>query len=151
VRTVIRNFFPVFIGRGVVQISAFIDTILASLLPSGAVAGLANAQVLYTLPVSLLECRFQRSCRRCRCRRRGLERSRVSSGRLDGGLRRIAFFVVPCAVAFLAFGHVIASALFQSGRFGRRTAFMSGDPAGSAVGLLAARLTALCLYLLRAA
>ena len=44
---------PVFVGRGVVQISAYVDTVLASLLPTGAVAGLSYAQMLYTLPVSL--------------------------------------------------------------------------------------------------
>src|SRR5688572_22238155 len=38
VRAVIRNFVPVFVGRGVVQISAYVDTLLASLLPTGAVA-----------------------------------------------------------------------------------------------------------------
>ena len=143
VRTVIRNFFPVFIGRGVVQISAFVDTILASLLPSGAVAGLANAQVLYTLPVSLFGMSVSAA-----------ELPEMSSaigdeakvheylrGRLDGGLRRIAFLVVPCAVAFLAFGHVIASALFQSGRFGTEDSiYVWGILAGSAVGLLAATL-----------
>ena len=53
VRTVIRNFFPVFISRGVVQISAYIDAFLASWLPTGAVSALAYAQTLYTLPVSL--------------------------------------------------------------------------------------------------
>ena len=36
-----------------VQLSAFIDHILASLLPTGAVAALTNAQTLYLLPVSL--------------------------------------------------------------------------------------------------
>src|SRR5207302_8308404 len=54
VRTVIRNFFPVFMSRGVVQISAFVDAALASLVPYiGAVAALNYAQSLYTLPVSL--------------------------------------------------------------------------------------------------
>ena len=53
VREVLHNFGPVFVGRGVVQISAYVDTVLASLLPTGAVAGLSYAQVLYTLPVSL--------------------------------------------------------------------------------------------------
>ena len=53
VRAVITNFIPVFFSRGVVQISAYIDAMLASLLPVGAVAALFNAQVLYTLPVSL--------------------------------------------------------------------------------------------------
>src|SRR3974377_389376 len=53
VRTVIQNFIPVFIGRGVVQISAYIDAFLASWLPTGAASGLTYAQTLYTLPVSL--------------------------------------------------------------------------------------------------
>ena len=53
VRATVRNFVPVFVSRGVVQISAYIDEVLASLLPTGAVTGLANAQLLYTLPVSL--------------------------------------------------------------------------------------------------
>src|SRR5574339_154916 len=53
VRTVVRNFAPAFLSRGVVQISAYIDALIASLLPTGAVTALTNAQLLYTLPVSL--------------------------------------------------------------------------------------------------
>ena len=37
--------------------------------------------------------------------------------RLNAGLRQIAFFIVPSAMAFLALGDVIAAALFQTGRF----------------------------------
>jgi hypothetical protein len=53
VHTVVKNFFPVFVSRGVVQISAYIDALLASFLPTGAVAALSYAQTLYSLPVSL--------------------------------------------------------------------------------------------------
>src|SRR6185436_9236037 len=53
VREVVRNFMPAFVSRGVVQVSAYIDAVIASFLPTGAVTGLANAQLLYTLPVSL--------------------------------------------------------------------------------------------------
>jgi putative peptidoglycan lipid II flippase len=53
VRGIIANFVPVFISRGVVQVSAYVDQILASFLPTGAVTGLQNASLLYTLPVSL--------------------------------------------------------------------------------------------------
>ena len=52
-RTVLKNFVPVFVSRGVVQISAFVDAWLASWLGTGAVAALGYAQSLYTLPVSL--------------------------------------------------------------------------------------------------
>ena len=49
--------------------------------------------------------------------------------RLDAGLRQIAFFVVPSAVAFLALGDVIAAALLQTGRFtSRRRGVRLGHP-----------------------
>jgi putative peptidoglycan lipid II flippase len=61
--------------------------------------------------------------------------------RLDAGLRQIAFFVVPSAVAFLALGDVIAAALLQTGRFRHEDAvYVWGILAGSAVGLLASTL-----------
>ena len=73
--------------------------------------------------------------------------------RLDAGLRNIAFFIVPSAVAFLALGDVIAGALFQTGRFDRTdTMYVWGILAGSAVGLLAqtlGRLYASTYYALR--
>src|SRR6185295_3786722 len=50
--TVLTNFIPVFVSRGVVQISAFVDAMLAGLISSQAVAALTYAQSLYTLPVS---------------------------------------------------------------------------------------------------
>src|SRR4029077_15087534 len=61
--------------------------------------------------------------------------------RLDAGLRQIAFFVVPSAMAFLALGDVIAAALFQPGRFTHEDAvYVWAILAGSAVGLLASTL-----------
>jgi putative peptidoglycan lipid II flippase len=61
--------------------------------------------------------------------------------RLQDGLRRIAFFVVPSAIAFLAFGDVIAAALLQTGRFGPEDAvYVWGILAGSSLGLLASTL-----------
>jgi len=62
-------------------------------------------------------------------------------GRLDSGMRRMAFFVVPSSVAFLALGDVIAAALFQTGRFGYNDAvYVWGILAGYAVGLMASTL-----------
>ena len=52
-RSVFRNLGPVVAGRGVGQMSAYIDNLLASLLPTGAVAALNYGQILYMLPVSL--------------------------------------------------------------------------------------------------
>jgi putative peptidoglycan lipid II flippase len=142
VRAVVLTFVPVFISRGVVQISAYIDTLLASLLPTGAVAGLMNAQLLYTLPISL----FGMSVSAAELP----ELSAISGagsanpeavgalrGRLAAGLRQIAFFVIPSAMAFLVLGDVIAAALFETGRFNRADSqFVWLILAGAAVGLL---------------
>jgi putative peptidoglycan lipid II flippase len=143
VRTVVRNFVPVFFSRGVVQVSAYIDALLASLLPTGAVTGLSNAQLLYTLPVSLFGMSVAAAELPAMSGAAGLEASGAEAvrRRLDAGLRQIAFFVVPSAVAFLALGDVIAAALLQTGRFRHEDAvYVWGILAGSAVGLLASTL-----------
>ena len=123
---VTRNFVPVFVSRGVVQISAYIDALLASLLPTGAVTGLANAQLLYTLPVSLFGMSVAAAELPAMAGDAGATTPRRCALRLDRGLRQIAFFVVPSAVAFLALGDVIAAALLQTGRFRTRTRCTSG-------------------------
>ncbi len=155
VRAVARNFAPVMLSRGVVQVSAYIDALLASLLPTGAVTGLANAQILYTLPVSLFGVSVSASELPVMSGAVDLESSGVEAvrNRLNTGLRQIAFFVVPSAVAFLALGDVVAAALLQTGRFLRSDAvYVWGILAGSAVGLLAStlgRLYASTYYALR--
>jgi putative peptidoglycan lipid II flippase len=138
VRTILTNFAPAFVGRGVVQISAFVDSLLASLLPTGAVTGLANAQVLYTLPVSL----FGMSVAAAELPAMagdaaGGGRADALAARVNAGLRRVAFLVVPSVAAFLLLGDVIASALLQTGRFsGRDAVLVWAILAGSAIGLL---------------
>ena len=131
--TVLRNFGPVFVGRGVVQISAYVDTLLASLLPTGAVAALTYAQMLYTLPVSLFGMSVSAAELPEMASATGTEEERAAHlrARLESGLRQIAFFVVPSAVAFVALGDVVAGALFQSGEFTREmTALRLGHPRG---------------------
>ncbi len=155
VRTVLRNFVPVFIGRGVVQISAYVDALLASLLPTGAVAGLTSAQLLYTLPVSLFGMAVSAAELPVMSSAVGAEAEVASylRGRLNAGLRQIAFFIVPASAGFLALGDVIAAALLETGRFTHADAlYIWGILAGSTVGLLAStlgRLYASTYYALR--
>ena len=143
VRTIARNFAPVFLSRGVVQISAYVDQLLASLLGTGAVAAITNAQTLSTLPVSLFGMAVSAAELPAMSGITGgaVEVHEALRRRLDAGLRRIAFFVVPSAMAFLALGDVVAGALFQTGRFTHGDAvYVWGILAGSAVGLLASTL-----------
>ena len=153
VRATVRNFVPVFVSRGVVQISAYIDEVLASLLPTGAVSGLANAQLLYTLPVSLFGLSVSAAALPAMSGDVGLDAIDVVRDRVNTGLRQIAFFVVPSSVAFLALGDVVAAALFQTGRFTYGDAvYVWAILAGSSIGLLAttlARLYSSTYYALR--
>jgi len=143
VRTVLRNFFPVFMSRGVVQISAFVDAMLAGLISAQAVAALAYAQSLYTLPVSLFG--MSVSAAELPAMSSELGTSEEIAGqlrrRLDAGLNRIAFFIVPSAMAMLALGDVITAVLYQTGEFNRdATYYVWGILAGSTIGLLASTL-----------
>jgi putative peptidoglycan lipid II flippase len=143
VRVVGRNFGPAFVGRGVVQLSAYVDQILASFLPVGSVAMLGFAANLYTLPVSLFGMSISAAALPEMARAAGgTDRARAElRARLAAGLRRIAFFVVPSSIAFMAFGDVMVRLVFESGRFGRvQTVYTWGILAGSAVGLLAGTL-----------
>ncbi len=143
VRTVIRNFFPVFVSRGVVQISAYIDAFLASWLPTGAVAALAYAQTLYTLPVSLFGMSVSAAELPVMSGAVGAadEIAGLLRIRLNSGLRQITFLVVPSVAGFLALGDVIVAAIYQSGRFTHSDViYVWGILAGSTVGLLASTL-----------
>jgi putative peptidoglycan lipid II flippase len=143
VRSVGRNFVPVFISRGVVQVSAYIDSLLASLLPTGAVTGISNAALLYTLPVSLFGISVAASELPAMSGAAAADEQGMPAvrRRLEAGLRNIAFFVVPSSVAFMTLGDVIAGALLQTGRFTHADAvYVWAILAGSAIGLVASTL-----------
>lgn len=154
VRDVIRNFSTVVIGRGVVQFSAYIDNILASFLPSGAVSVLGYAQSIYMLPISLFGMSISAAELPSMSHGFGSENhAETLRARIDSGLKQVALFVVPSAAGFLILGDVIASLLFQTGKFGPETTkYVWAVLVGSAVGLLAStqgRLYSSAFYSLR--
>jgi putative peptidoglycan lipid II flippase len=143
VQTIVRNFFPVFFSRGVVQISAYVDALLASLLPTGAVAALAYAQTLYTLPVSLFGMSVSAAELPAMSGAVGVETrfTEILRARLNAGLRQIAFLVIPSITGFLFLGDVFVAAIYQSGRFTHADViYVWGILAGATVGLLASTL-----------
>ncbi len=120
VRKVLTGFVPAVAARGVVQLSAWVDTAYATLLTERAVATLTYAQTIALLPVSL----FGMSISAAELPEMSEdavksheERSAALRQRLLAGLERLAFFVVPSAVAFLVLGDAISGALLESGRF----------------------------------
>jgi putative peptidoglycan lipid II flippase len=155
VREVVRNFVPVFISRGVVQISAYVDSLIASFLPTGAVAALSYAQTIYTLPVSLFGMSVSAAELPAMSSALGSEEEIGTQlrERLGRGAKQISFLVIPSVMAFLVLGDVVAAAIYQSGRFTHDDAiYVWGVLAGSTVGLLAStlgRLYASAFYALR--
>ena len=143
VRMVVKNFFPVFFSRGVVQISAYVDAIIASFLGTGPTSLLQYTQSLYTLPVSLFGMSISAAELPAMASTLG-DDGEISSklrDRLDGGLKRIAVFIIPSSMAFLAFGDVLAASVYKTGKFGDKDVlYVWGTLAGASVGLLASTL-----------
>ena len=140
---VIRNAIPAVLGRGVVQISGYLDMILASLLAVGGVAAIAYAQTLYMLPVSLfgMSVAAAELPELSRERRKGVE---VLRNRANDALRRMSFYVIPSLFGFLALGDVIVGAMYERGEFGRpQTLLVAATLAAYGVALTATTTTRL--------
>lgn len=153
-RRVLVSFGPMLVSRGVVQLSAYIDQILASFIGAAAVAAMAYAQQLYLLPVSLFGMAVSAAELPEMSSALG-SRDQIAGGvraRLEGALPRVAYFVIPSAVAFFALGDVVVATLFQTGRFGASDVrFVWLVLAGATVGLIAvtqARLLSSAFYAL---
>jgi putative peptidoglycan lipid II flippase len=148
VRAVLVSFVPVFISRGIVQLSAYIDNVLASLLPSGSVALLNCAQTIGLLPISLFGMSI--SAAELPAMSRELagdeEEARIKlRERLRAAMRRMAFFVIPAAMSFFAYGDTLAGLLYQSGRFTRiDSLYVWMLLIGSGIGLVASTSGRLC-------
>ncbi|MEZ4368713.1 MAG: murein biosynthesis integral membrane protein MurJ [Kofleriaceae bacterium] len=139
VRATLRAFGPVLLGRGSVQVSSYLDQVLASYLGPVMVAAMGYAQILFLLPISLFGMAISAA--------ELPEMASITGGadaiavglrqRLASSLRRVTFLVVPSAVALATIGGPIVALLFQTGAFGARdTEVVWLLLAGSALGLL---------------
>jgi putative peptidoglycan lipid II flippase len=155
VRTVLHNFGPAVIGRGVVQLSAFLDTVYASYVGTRGLAALGYQQVLYLLPISLFGMAVSASELPAMSAAVGSADAVAAQlrARIDAALPRLAFFVIPSVAAFLLLGDVVAGAFFQTGaQSAADTRYLWLVLMGSTVGLLAAtmaRLFASAFYALK--
>ncbi len=152
VREAIRNFMPVLAARGVINLSGYLDLVLAGLLAGGAVAVLGYAQTFYMLPISLFGMSVAAS-ELPELSRQRREAQQVLADRVATSLGSLAWFLVPSTVAYLLFGDVIVAALYQTGAFGaRETAVTHAVLAAYSLGLLASarsRLLSSAFYAIR--
>jgi putative peptidoglycan lipid II flippase len=138
VQDALRAFGPAVAGRGVVQLSSYLDQVLASLLAVGAVSALGYAQLLYLLPLAL----FGQSIAAAALPDLARHGARAGADELAGRARRAlgqaGFLNLPVAVAYLTLGPVLAAALYRlfPGRFGEADAWLVGLVLGAyALGL----------------
>lgn len=138
VRQVITAWLPLVVGAGVAQLSGLVDTFLGSFTGEGGLASLGYAQLVQVLPISLFGVAVTAVALP------DLARDAISETpneqlrtRIATGFRRIAYFVLPSAFAFAAFGPRIVGALFQTGRFDAGdTMLVGGVLAAYGIGLL---------------
>lgn len=116
VRRALTAFGPVVAGRGVYQLSAYLDVVLASLLAAGALGALRYAQVLYLLPVSLFGLSVAAAELPELSRLGAADRERYTA-RLDRSLGQMLFFTLPTTAGYLAFGFLLVGAVFTTGSF----------------------------------
>jgi putative peptidoglycan lipid II flippase len=146
VKTIFRNIGPVVGGRGVVQISGYLDTFIASFLPTGAVTSLVYAQTISMLPVSVFGMSVAASELPQMASETGSDEevNRALRKRLDRGIRQVSFFVVPTTMAFLLIGRTIIAALYQRGEFTATTTLIVWYVLiGSTIGLLVSTISRL--------
>ena len=116
-REVVRASGGVIAGRGIIQLSAYLDLVVASLLAAGAVAALGYAQVLYLLPVSLFGMSVAAAALPDVALVRPHERVQLVA-EVERGMARVATFVVPTIAIYLALGEQVVTLLFGGGAFG---------------------------------
>ncbi len=118
---VTRALGPLIAGRGVVQISAYLDVFLASFLTVGAMAVLGYAQVLFLLPISLLGMSMAAAELPELSQRLGVGAIDDLAPRIRIALRQTAVLAVPAAVGFMALGLPAVTLAYQRGSFSAET------------------------------
>ncbi|HUF26287.1 MAG TPA: murein biosynthesis integral membrane protein MurJ [Gemmatimonadaceae bacterium] len=116
--TTVRNFLPVVIALGVVQISAFVDVFLASWLPTGTIAALEYARIVFLLPIGVFGVSVAASSLPDLSRDSGTLAFDTLRQRLRIGWLRLVFYIVPSMVVLIVYGDHVVSLLYRSGEFG---------------------------------
>ena len=151
VEEAVTNFWPVLAARGVINLSGWIDMILAGRLRDGALAVMGYAQTIYVLPISLFGMSVAASELPELSRMRA-EGDDVIAERVSRALRRVTFFLIPSTLACLVLGDVLVAALYQTGEFGEAqslvtwavlAAYALGLPASASSRLLSSTFYAL--------
>lgn len=131
VRHFLRVLWPAALGAGLVQINLFVDTVIASFLPTGAVSYLYYADRLNQLPLGVIGIAVGTVLLPEMARRLKGGDDQGAADSQNRCMELSLLLTLPAAAAFMALAHPIMLVLFQRG------AFNSADAAASAYTLIA--------------
>lgn len=125
VREVAANFLPVMAARGAVNLSALLDTNLASRLTTGAVGVMGYAQTLYLLPISL----FSLSVAAAELPELSRDRAAgpgVVRDRAERAVATVLFWLIPVTAGYVVFREEMMAIYRTGGAFGETDAIVAG-------------------------
>lgn len=108
---------PGCIGAGVIQIDLFLDTVMASLLPKGAISYIYYADRLHQLPLGVIGIAIGTSLLPLLSRQIAANNTESTRHYFSRGLEFGLLLSLPCALALATIGRPILSTLFQHGHF----------------------------------
>ena len=118
VRRLLRLMLPGAFGAGVVQINIVVATMIASLLPTGAVASLYYANQLYQLPIGVIGTAIGTVLLPELSRKLRSGDGAGAAESQNRALELALLFTLPAATALIAIAQPITVVLFQHGAFG---------------------------------
>lgn len=122
VRESARRLPGALLGRGVMQLSGLVDTLLVSFAGAGATAALGYAQTIYLLPMSVLGTGEAAAMLPELAREAGSGEAREARdaklcATLGATLARVCTLAVPVVVVLTLFGREVVTLLLQTGSF----------------------------------
>ncbi|MCP3964374.1 MAG: murein biosynthesis integral membrane protein MurJ [bacterium] len=122
VRESLRALIPALAGRGVVQLSIYVDMFLASWLASGGPSALGFAVILINLPLGAfgISVAAAELPELASADSRGAEQGdagRRIAERVARAARQSTFVIAPSVVGYLLFGFLVAGLVFRGGSF----------------------------------
>ncbi|MCL6640615.1 MAG: murein biosynthesis integral membrane protein MurJ [Candidatus Rokubacteria bacterium] len=155
VRRVARLLVPAVFGLAAVQVSVFVNTLLASLLPPGSISFLYYADRVMEFPLGVFAIALASAALPTMSRQAAAGDRAGLAGTLEFALRLGMFIAVPAAVGLVVLRVPIVRVLFERGEFGpAETAATATALAWYAVGLpgfSGARIAAQAFYAVGAA
>lgn len=125
VKTLLKRILPVAIGAGIYQVNLLIDTVIASLLPTGAIAYLFYADRITQLPLGVIGVAVGTALLPLLARNVAAGHETDASNNQNRAVEFSLLLTLPAAVALFIGAGAIVSGLFERGEFGAEAASLT--------------------------